>query len=64
MVPSTSKYIEGQDRFYVLHEDLHEVRRIFLDGRDFPEGVEDANLVMGYSIGHWEGATFVIETRD
>ena len=61
--PFHIEVIEGQDRFYVLHEDLHEVRRIFLDGRDFPEGVKDAILAMGYSIGHWEGATFVIETR-
>jgi hypothetical protein len=34
-----------------------------MDGRDFPEGIEDAYLAMGYSIGHWEGSTLVVETR-
>lgn len=51
------------DRIIVLHEDMHEVRRIYLDGRGFPEGIDDANLSMGYSIGHWEGSTLVVETR-
>ncbi len=54
---------EREGRIIVLHEDLHEVRRIYVDDRDFPEGIEDASLAMGYSIGHWEGSTLVVETR-
>ena len=54
---------ERPGRLFVLHEDLHEVRRIYLDGRDFPEGIEYAGLAMGYSIGHWEGSSLVVETR-
>ena len=40
---------ERPGRLFVLHEDLHEVRRIYLDGRDFPEGIEYAGLAMGFS---------------
>ena len=61
--PFDIEVVEREGRIIVLHEDLHEVRRIFLDGRGFPEGIEDANLAMGYSLGHWEGATLVVESR-
>lgn len=61
--PFDIEVAERADRIIVLHEDLHEVRRIYTDGRGYPEGIEDANLAMGYSIGRWEGATLVVETR-
>jgi hypothetical protein len=36
-------------------------RQIFIDGRPFPE---DPNPGWnGYSVGHWEGDTLVVETR-
>ena len=61
--PFEIELLEREGRIVLLHEDLHEVRRIHTDGRDFPEGIEDASLAMGYSIGHWEGATLVVESR-
>jgi len=61
--PFSIEVAERAGRIIVLHEDLHEVRRIYLDGRDFPEGIEDASLAMGYSIGRWEGSTLVVESR-
>ena len=36
------------------------VRIIFLDGRTPPAGVPDTKT--GYSVGHWEGSTLVVET--
>jgi hypothetical protein len=36
------------------------VRIIFLDGRTTPAGVPDTKT--GYSVGHWEGSTLVVET--
>jgi len=48
---------------YILHEDLQEIRRVYMDGRPFPDGIDDAELAMGYSLGHWDGSTLVIETR-
>jgi hypothetical protein len=42
---------------------MHSIRRIWMDGRPFPEAVDDLNSSMGYSIGRWDGSTLVIETR-
>ncbi len=41
---------------------IHETRLVYLDGRDPPP----ANMVydLGYSVGHWEGDTLVIETSN
>ncbi len=61
--PFKIEVLEREGRIIVLHEDMHEVRRIYMDGRSFPEGIDDANLSMGYSIGYWEGSTLVLETR-
>ena len=61
--PFSIEVVERSGRLFVLHEDLHEVRRIYLDDRDFPVGIDDASLAMGYSIGHWEGSTLVVESR-
>ena len=36
------------------------VRRIYLDGRDVPADQTPTDL--GYSVGHWEGSTLVVET--
>ena len=61
--PFAYEIVQRDDRIVILYEYFHEVRRIWMDGRDFPEGIEDAYLTMGYSIGHWEGSTLVVETR-
>lgn len=40
-----------------------EVRRIFMDGRPHPTGVEDAILTFwGHSVGQWDGDALVIDT--
>ena len=61
--PFSIEVVERQGRLFVLHEDLNEIRRIYLDGRDFPEAIDDASLAMGYSIGRWEGSTLIVESR-
>jgi hypothetical protein len=44
----------------VLYEAVHSYRQIFTDGRRLPD--EPNPTWMGYSIGHWDGDTFVVET--
>lgn len=61
--PFAKEIIQGEDRITILYEDMHEVRRIYTDGRDFPDNVGSLYSSMGYSIGHWEGSTLVVETR-
>ncbi len=36
------------------------IRRIYTDGRALPEAPDATNT--GYSVGHWEGPTLVVET--
>jgi len=60
--PFDIEVLDVGNRIVMLHQDMNEVRRIFLD-RDFPDGVVSMNRSMGYSIGHWEGSTLVIGTR-
>jgi hypothetical protein len=40
------------------------IRRIYMDGRKFPDPDTAYPLDMGFSIGHWEGDTLVVQTRD
>lgn len=61
--PFVIEVVEDRGRIFILHEDLHEVRRVYMDGRSFPDGIDDAHLSMGYSVGRWEGSTLVVETR-
>jgi hypothetical protein len=39
-----------------------QLRRIYMDGREFPPA-DYWPTRMGFSVGHWEGETLVIETR-
>jgi len=54
-----AKIVQTSSLMVILYEDLA-YRQIFLDGRQLPP---DPNPDwMGYSIGHWEGDTLVVET--
>jgi hypothetical protein len=44
----------------ILYEALHSYRQIYMDGRALPK--EPNPAWMGYSIGHWEGDTLVVES--
>lgn len=52
--------IETEDRITMLFEMHNDVRRIYLDGRQHPEGW--LPTWMGHSIGHYDGDTLVIGT--
>jgi hypothetical protein len=58
--PYPLEILQSDDRVTILYESFHEVRRIFLDGREISEDLP--NRAMGYSLGHWEGSTLVVET--
>jgi len=53
------KVVQTPGLIVVLAEDL-EYRQIFLDGRELPQDPNSA--WMGYSAGHWEGDTLVVES--
>lgn len=60
--PFAKEILHQDGRITILYEDMHEIRRVYLNG-EFPEDVEFLDSPLGYSIGHWEGSTLVIETR-
>ena len=62
MLSEALKIIQAPKETMILYEvgDLH--REIFTDGRKFPAEFELPSF-MGYSIGRWEGDTFVVESR-
>lgn len=59
--PYPLEILQSDDRITILYESFREVRRIFLDGRGYPEDLP--HRAMGYSLGHWEGSTLVVETE-
>jgi hypothetical protein len=61
MVSYPIEVIHSPNRLTMLAELDMQVRRIYTDGRELPDDYVTSR--MGYSIGHWEGETLVIETR-
>ena len=60
--PYPVEIVQNEDQMTILYESFHEVRRIWLDGRPLPDGLP--HRAMGYSIGHWDGSTLVVETEN
>jgi hypothetical protein len=60
-VPYPFKIVHTTSNMVVmLFEAVHSYRQIFTDGRPLPK---DPNPQwFGYSVGHWEGETFVVES--
>lgn len=58
--PFITKFVQTDDLIVVLLEDVPGFRQIFLDGRVPPTDPNPSWL--GYSVGHWEGKTLVVET--
>jgi hypothetical protein len=59
--PYPVEIVQNETQVTILYESFHEVRRIHLDGRGYPEDLPPRS--MGYSIGHWDGSTLVVETQ-
>jgi hypothetical protein len=60
-LPHLTKALHTPKLLVLLYEVNAMYRQIFVDGRPFPQ---DMNPTWnGYSVGHWEGDTLVVETR-
>ena len=60
MHPQPRKIIQTPGLIVILYEAQGGVRQIFMDGRPLPKDPEP--WWYGYSIGHWDGDTLVVET--
>ena len=59
-LPYMAKIVQTPDLIVILFEGPPGYRQIFLDGREAPEYPNPSWL--GYSVGHWEGDTLVVES--
>jgi hypothetical protein len=59
-IPDGLKVVHTPELLIFLHESRTIYRQVFMDGRSLPRDAQPT--WMGYSIGHWEGDTLVIET--
>jgi hypothetical protein len=54
------KIVQTPDETIILFEEFNHFRQIFTDGRSLP--VEPQPAWWGYSIGRWDGTSFVVTT--
>jgi hypothetical protein len=64
MMVSIFKIVPASASMLILYEEFTHFRQIFTDGRALPDSDPEtrAGAWFGYSIGKWEGDTFVAET--
>ena len=60
--PQPRKIIQTPKLMVMLYEAQGGVRQIFMDGRKLPPMGDPQPWWYGYSIGHWDGDTLVVET--
>lgn len=61
-MPYSLEFLFTPGKIVVNQEALMMVRRIYTDGRPLPSRDEIDPNFFGYSVGHWEGDTLVVET--
>ena len=54
------EFVQNASRILMVAELETQVRRVFIDGRPRSDNIFPTG--QGYSLGHWEGATLVVET--
>ena len=59
-IPDGLKVVDTPDLLVFLYESRTIYRQVFKDGRPLPKDAQPT--WMGYSVGHWEGDTLVVET--
>jgi hypothetical protein len=61
--PQPRKIVQTPRLIVVMYEGNQGLRQIFTDGRKLPKLDDDLQpWWYGYSVGHWEGDTLVVET--
>jgi hypothetical protein len=60
--PEPRKMIQTPGVLVIIYEANHGLRQIFTDGRKLPDKDDVEPWYYGYSVGHWEGDTLVVET--
>ena len=64
MHPQPRRMIQSPGLTTILYEANYGLRYIFTDGRPLPPNGEPQPFWYGYSVGKWDGDTFVVETNN
>ena len=62
--PQPRQIYQMPGRTLIVYESNYGLRTIYTDGRPLPPLGEPQPYWLGYSIGHWEGDTFVVESNN
>ena len=60
ILPNPFEIVQVPGRMFMFFEEYHAWRTIWTDGRPLPKDPDPTWL--GYSVGHWEGDTFIVDT--
>ena len=60
ILPNPFEIVQIPGRVFMFFEEFHLWRTIWTDGRPLPKNPDPSYL--GYSVGKWEGDTFVVDT--
>jgi hypothetical protein len=64
MQPQPRKIVQTPNLILILYEANYGLRYIYTDGRKLPPQGDPQPWWYGYSVGHWEGDTLVVETNN
>jgi hypothetical protein len=62
--PQPREIIQMPGKILMIYEANYGLRQIYTDGRALPKQGDPQPQWYGYSVGHWEGDTFVVETNN
>ena len=62
--PQPRKIIQTPKLILIEYESNYGIRHIYMDGRTLPKQGDPQPWWYGYSVGHWEGDTLVVETNN
>ena len=62
--PGPTEFLVTPEQTTIIWDYMNEMVRVYTDGRPHPDARSYAPSVMGHSIGHWEGQTLVVDTRN
>jgi hypothetical protein len=60
--PQPRRIVQTPDEIVIMYEANYGLRQIFMDGRPLPKLDDIEPWWYGYSVGHWDGDTLVVET--
>jgi hypothetical protein len=62
--PQPREIIQAPGKILMIYEANYGLRQIYTDGRTLPKQGDPQPQWYGYSVGHWEGDTLVVETNN